>query len=291
MNAYSFQSVFQTIEEGVRKIQDSGQYREYLNVMTKFHSYSFNNVMLIYRQNPDATFVAGSHAWRRNFSRHVKKGERGIRILAPVGFRSKDPFTGEESMKIGFRMTTVFDVSQTEGRPLPEFEIPRLKEQIENYEEVMKVLRLVSPVPVVFKTLSPMIHGYYSREKKEIVLNENLGESQTVKTLIHEIAHAMVHDSEDAAEEKPSEIREIEAESIAYSVCRYYGLDTGEFSFPYLALFSKTKLNLQKDSMTLIQKTASQLIFRINALAGFEHSDPINSRPAEEETEGILRWN
>jgi hypothetical protein len=221
----------------------------------------------------------------------VKKGERGIRILAPVSFRNKDPFTGEESMKIGFRMTTVFDVSQTEGKPLPEFEIPRLREEIENYEEVMKVLRLVSPVPVEFQAMSPMIHGFYSREEKKIVLNEALPESQTVKTLIHEIAHAMVHDSQNTGEEKTPEIREIEAESIAYSVCRYYGLDTGEFSFPYLALFSKTKLNLQKDSMTLIQKTASQLILRINALAGFEPADPINSRPAEEEAEDILRWN
>ena len=291
MNAYSFQSVFQTIEEGVRKIQDSGQYREYLNVMTKFHSYSFNNVMLIYRQNPEATFVAGYHAWRRNFSRHVKKGERGIRILAPVGYRNKDPLTGEESMRIGFRMTTVFDVSQTEGKPLPEFDIPSLKEKVQDYEQVMKILRLVSPVPVVFENLAPMIHGYYSRDQKRIVLNEELSESQTVKTLIHEIAHAMIHGAEAGTDEKPPEIREIEAESIAYSVCRYYGLDTGEFSFPYLALFSRTKLNLQKDSMALIQKTASQLIIRINALCGLEEENVWEGEAAEEETSKILCWS
>ncbi|MBR2760901.1 MAG: ImmA/IrrE family metallo-endopeptidase [Solobacterium sp.] len=291
MNAYSFQSVFQTIEEGVRRIQDSGQYKEYLNVMTKFHTYSFNNVMLIYRQNPDATFVAGYHAWRRNFSRHVKKGERGIRILAPVGYRNKDPFTGEESMKIGFRMTTVFDISQTEGKPLPSFEIPRLRENIDDFEEVMKVLRLVSPVPVVFLRLNPSVHGYYSRREKKIVLNETMGESQTVKTLIHEIAHALVHDNEEETEEKDPAVREIEAESIAYSVCRYYGLDTSEFSFPYLAVFSRTKLNLQKDSMSLIQKTASQLITRINALEGIGPAEFGEGISAEEEAGQILEWN
>ena len=289
MNSYNFESVFQSIEQGIREIHESDQYREYLKVMTRFHSYSLNNIILIYQQNPDATFVAGYTAWQKKFSRQVRKGEKGIRILAPVSYRTTNPDTGEEQIKLGFRMASVFDVTQTEGKPLPEFRIPMLNGTIESFDKVMQVLRLVAPVPVYMKELPEPVHGYFSPHSGTIVLSENMTEIQTVKTLIHEIAHAMLHHLE--CLELCSRQKEIEAESVAYSVCQYFGIDTSDFSFPYLAVYSEKEGNLLKDSMCRIQEASSLIIRRINALCngGCDYSQ--SEEESEQETEEILRWN
>lgn len=283
------QEITKKLEQGVKDMLTSENYTEYLKVMSQFHDYSFNNTLLIAMQRPEATLVAGYHAWQKKFERHVKKGEKGIQIIAPAPIREKeevekiDPVTNEPILKENgqpeteiithviprFRVTTVFDVSQTDGKPLPEFGIEDLTASVENYEAFMQAITSVSPVPIRYDEIEGESHGYYHLVDKEIVIQSGMSESQTMKTAIHEVSHAKLHDREIMEElgiQKDKLTREVEAESIAYCVCQYFGLDTSEYSFPYIGSWSSGKdMRELRSSMDTIRKTAGEFIDSMTA--------------------------
>ena len=272
------------LEEGVKALFTSERYTEYLKTMSKFYNYSFNNTVLIALQRPEATLVAGYSAWQKNFHRQVKKGEKGIQIIAPSQRKEKelvekfDPETNEpilgpdgqpetevvEHVVSDFRVVRVFDISQTYGEPLPELAIPDLTGQVQNFPLFLQAVKELSPVPIRFGETEGEAKGYYSNKKKEIVVKEDMSESQTIKTLIHEIAHAKLHDREvleQMGEEKDQRTKEIEAESIAYTVCQYFGLDTSDYSFPYIAGWSDNlKMWELRTFMDAIRRTAGEFI-------------------------------
>lgn len=276
--------ITERLEQGVKELFTSEMYTEYLKTMSQFHNYSFNNTLLIAMQKPDATLVAGYQAWQKKFKRQVKKGEKGIQIIAPVPIREKeeiekfDPETNEPILRPDgqpeteevvhiiphFRIATVFDVSQTYGEPLPELETPELMGNVENYEVFMQALREISPVPIRFDEIESGAKGYYSTVNKETVIQRGMSEMQTMKTGIHETTHAKLHDREimeELGEKKNQMTREVEAESVAYTVCQYFGLDTSDYSFPYIAGWSSSvDMKELRASMDTIRKTAGEMI-------------------------------
>ncbi|MBR6677511.1 MAG: ImmA/IrrE family metallo-endopeptidase [Oscillospiraceae bacterium] len=284
------------LENGVKEIFSSGRYREYLQAMSKFHYYSAGNVMLILLQCPTATCVAGFHRWKKEFGRYVKKGAKGIQILAPcLGkcFRQKeerDPATGEvvcnpdgtpktvlqvETIR-RYKVATVFDVSQTEGRELPGLGVEELHGEVENFPLIFERMCSISPLPVMLESISDSAKGYTSFSEKRIVVRSGMSEVQTLKTLIHEIAHAKLHDPATTGEEqrKNRSEREVEAESIAFVVCQYMGIDTSDYSFGYVAGWSADKeLDELKASLELIRSTAKEVIAAIEEP---EHSRELN---------------
>ena len=277
------------IEAGIKALFQSGdleKYQAYLNTMSHFHHYSVNNQMLIFSQCPHATLVAGYQKWQNQFSRHVLRGEKGISILAPTPYKIKvekeklDPdtklplldadgntITEEKEVQIPmFRPVKVFDVSQTDGKPLPErvqSPVAELTGNVEHYEAFMEALRRVSPVPIEMKPLSNDLDGFFSPPKQSITLRDGMSEVQTVCAAVHEIAHSKLHDyaKQPNSQPKDSNTEEIEAESIAYTVCAYFGIETSANSFGYVATWSKDKdLKAFKDSLDTIRKTSSELI-------------------------------
>ena len=280
------QEITEKLEQGIKELFESEKYKTYLNTMSKFHNYSFNNTMLIAMQKPDATLVAGFKVWQKNFDRHVKKGEKGIRILAPAPYKIKeeqeklDPVTGEimldkngmpvtEEVEIkipAFRVVPVFDVSQTDGKELPDIGVNELSESVEDYEDFMQVLTEVSPVPITYEDIEGEAKGYFHTTDHRIAIQEGMSQSQTVKTAIHEVAHAKLHDRErnqdiDAVLDKDRNTKEVEAESVAYTVCQHFGIDTSDYSFGYIAGWSSDRdMKELKSSLDTIRKTASELI-------------------------------
>lgn len=277
------------IEAGIKALFQSGdleEYQAYLRTMSHFHHYSVNNQMLIFSQCPHATLVAGYQKWQNQFSRHVLRGEKGISILAPTPYKIKvekeklDPdtklplldadgntITEEKEVQIPmFRPVKVFDVSQTDGKPLPErvqSPVAELTGNVEHYEAFMEALRRVSPVPIEMKPLSNNLDGFFSPSKQNITLRDGMSEVQTVCAAVHEIAHSKLHDyaKQPNSQPKDSSTEEIEAESIAYTVCAYFGIETSANSFGYVATWSKDKdLKAFKDSLDTIRKTSSELI-------------------------------
>lgn len=296
-NREKLKEITDSIEQGIKELFQSDKYAEYLRTMSKFHSYSVRNTILIHMQRPDATAVAGFNAWKNKFQRHVKKGEKGITILAPTPFKKKieekklDPVTQapmvdangniimeEKEIEIPlFRPVKVFDVSQTEGKPLPQLSSP-LTGDVQNYEIFMEALRRTSPVPIDFKPLEPSMDGFFSSDSQSITLREGMSEVQTICAAVHEITHSLLHNREkerlsvaagtDQAEKvKPKDrnTEEVEAESVSYAVCQYYGIETGENSLGYIATWSKDRsLPELKASLDTIGKTANQLITDID---------------------------
>ena len=277
------------IEAGIKALFQSGnleKYQAYLRTMSHFHHYSVNNQMLIFSQCPHATLVAGYRKWQNQFSRHVLRGEKGISILAPTPYKIKvekeklDPdtklplldadgntITEEKEVQIPmFRPVKVFDVSQTDGKPLPErvqSPVAELTGNVEHYEAFMESLRRISPVPIEMKPLSNDLDGFFSPSKQSITLRDGMSEVQTVCAAVHEIAHSKLHDyaKQPGSKPKDSNTEEIEAESIAYTVCAYFGIETSANSFGYVATWSKDKdLKAFKDSLDTIRKTSSELI-------------------------------
>ena len=277
------------IEAGIKALFQSGdleKYQAYLRTMSHFHHYSVNNQMLIFSQCPHATLVAGYQKWQNQFSRHVLRGEKGISILAPTPYKIKvekeklDPdtklplldadgntITEEKEVQIPmFRPVKVFDVSQTDGKPLPErvqSPVAELTGNVEHYEAFMEALRRISPVPIEMKPLSNDLDGFFSPSKQSITLRDGMSEVQTVCAAVHEIAHSKLHDyaKQPNSQPKDSNTEEIEAESIAYTVCAYFGIETSANSFGYVATWSKDKdLKAFKDSLDTIRKTSSELI-------------------------------
>lgn len=290
-NREQLKEITDRIEAGIRDIFESGdmdKYRNYLRTMSRFHNYSLNNQALIHLQRPDATLVAGYNRWRDKFSRHVLRGEKGITIIAPTPYKKKieqeklDPdtklpildadgkiVTEEKEIEIPmFRPVKVFDYAQTDGKPLPErvaSPVANLTGSVENYEAFMEALRRSSPVPVEFKPLSADMDGYFSPKFQSITLREGMSEVQTVSAAVHEIAHAKLHNYglQQAAERKAKSrnTEEVEAESISFMVCAYFGIETGANSFGYVATWSKNaELPEFRASLDTISKTANGII-------------------------------
>ena len=290
-NREQLKEITDRIEAGIRDIFESGdmeKYRNYLRTMSRFHNYSLNNQALIHLQRPDATLVAGYNRWRDKFSRHVLRGEKGITIIAPTPYKKKieqeklDPdtklpildadgkiVTEEKEIEIPmFRPVKVFDYAQTDGKPLPErvaSPVANLTGSVENYEAFMEALRRSSPVPVEVKSLSADVDGYFSPKSQSITLREGMSEVQTVSAAVHEIAHAKLHNYglQQAAERKAKNrnTEEVEAESISFTVCAYFGIETGANSFGYVATWSKNaELPEFRASLDTISKTANGII-------------------------------
>ena len=288
--------IVDSIENGIKELFESDKYRQYLSTMSRFHRYSVNNTMLIYMQRPDATHVAGFNKWRDQFGRNVLKGEKGIRIIAPTPYKKKveeiktDPETNapvldadgkaiieEKEIRIPmFKVVSVFDVSQTSGKPLPQLAAD-LSGNVQQYEVFMEALRRASPVPMEIKSVARDTDGFFSAKAQSITIRAGMSEVQTVCAAVHEIAHAKLHDYEHMTEladdgetilvpgEKSRNTEEVEAESISYAVCQYYGIETGENSFGYIATWSKGKeLKELRASLETINKTASELITDID---------------------------
>ena len=277
------------LETGIQELFESERYKAYLTSMAKFHSYSFNNTLLIAMQG--GQLVAGYNKWRDDFHRNVKKGEKAIKILAPAPFKAKKevprldaqgkPVTGKDGKPVtevqeiqvpAFKIVSVFDVSQTEGEPLPSIGVEELTGSVERYGEFFKALEQTSPVPIGFEDIPGGSHGYYHLTEKRIAIQEGMSELQTLKTAIHEIAHSKLHaiDPEapaiEQADRPDSRTREVQAESVAYAVCQHYGLDTSDYSFGYVAGWSSGKeLKELKASLETIRATAHELITTIDS--------------------------
>lgn len=265
--------ITEKLEKGVKEIYESENYKAYLDFMGKFWDYSFNNCVLIMMQKPEATLVAGYRAWQNKFKRFVKKGEKGITILAPcphkVTKEVKDENGNIEVKEINFttfRACTVFDISQTDGEDVPSI-VTELSGEVENYADMLDKLITLSPVPVGFESIKGGAKGYYSHVEKRIAILEGMSEVQTIKTLIHEISHAILHNREDGEEMAADKhTKEVQAESVAYTVCNALGLDTSDYSFGYVAGWSKGKeVKELTASMEVIRKTAKGILENLRA--------------------------
>lgn len=287
-SAERMKEITDRLETGIQELFESERYKAYLTTMSKFHSYSFNNTLLIAMQG--GQLVAGYNKWRDDFHRNVKKGEKAIKILAPAPFKAKKevqkldaqgrPVMGKDGKPVtevqeiqvpAFKIVSVFDVSQTEGEPLPSIGVEELTGSVERYGEFFKALEQTSPVSIGFEDIPGGSHGYYHLTEKRIAIQEGMSELQTLKTAIHEIAHSKLHaiDPEapaiEQADRPDSRTREVQAESVAYAVCQHYGLDTSDYSFGYVAGWSSDKdLKELKASLETIRATAHELITTID---------------------------
>ena len=309
------------IEKGIMELFESDRYRNYLTTMSRFHRYSLNNVMLIHAQRPNATLVAGFSKWKNSFGRHVKKGEKGIQILAPTPYKIKvdkekldpdtklpmlddegKPITEEKEVTIPmFKVVSVFDVAQTEGKPLPQISFS-LTGDVAQYEVFMEALRRTSQVPITIEPMEPGMDGYFHLEKQAIFLREGMSQVQTVCAAIHEMAHSRLHNYEKMTEladdgvtilvpgEKDRNTEEVEAESISYAVCQYFGIETADNSFGYIATWSQGKeLKELRASLETINKTSSELISGIEQhyreICKEKGIDLAADAPAQEQTQ------
>ncbi len=286
-NEDRIKAITDRLEAGIAALFESDKYKAYLSTMAKFHSYSLNNTLLIAMQKPDATLVAGYQAWQRQHGRHVRKGEKGIQIIAPAPYKAKrerdvlDPGTGKPKLDAqgkpvreivevehpGYKVATVFDVSQTEGKELPTIGVNELTGDVAGYGRFLEALKEVCPVPIAFEEIRTGAKGYYHTTEDRIALQAGMSEAQTVKTLIHEMAHQRLHSHE---REKPREeqlssrSKEVEAESVAYTVCQHFGIDTSDYSFGYIAGWSSGKETVElKESLGKIRTAASEMITEI----------------------------
>ena len=290
-NAQQVREITDKLEQGIKELFESEKFKEYLTTMSKFYNYSFNNTLLIAMQKPDATLIAGYTSWQRNFDRHVMKGEKGIKILAPAPYKAQeerekiDPATQKpvldadgkpvtetvEVLRPAFKVVSVFDVSQTDGKELPDIAVDELTGSVENYAAFFEALKQESPVPISFEDIPGGAKGYFSHVENRIAIQDGMSEIQTVKTAIHEIAHAKLHaikpDEKVAPEErKDRHTKEVEAESVAYTVCQRYGIETSDYSFGYIAGWSSDKDTKElKGSLETIRSTAAEMIESIDA--------------------------
>ena len=300
------QELTDKLKQGLQDLFNSDSYRNYLSTMSKFHNYSFNNTLLIAMQKPDATLVAGYKALQKNFERHVNKGEKAIRILAPAPYKIKeerdkiDPVTQEllldkdgnpqkEEVEITipvFRAVSVFDVAQTDGKPIPELAAKELLSDVEGYQDMIRAVEAISPVPIELEEIAGDSKGYYDSEAKRIAVQENMSESQTLKTMIHEVAHSKLHSKEVEQDEqmrKDRNTKEVEAESVAYTVCQHFGIDTSDYSFGHIAGWSSGRDTKElRASMDTIRKTASELI---TGIEGQLHLLELEKEVVQKETE------
>jgi len=261
------EEITKELERGVKELLASDKYKEYLNFMSKFHDYSVNNSILIFLQMPQATMVAGYQAWQNKFKRQVRKGEKGIRILAPCPHKYIKQIEDENGNKeehefnwTSFRPVSVFDISQTDGDEIPEI-CNDLTGNVEGYKELVDKLIAVSPVRVSFEPINSAAKGYFNDVDNKIVVRAEMSEEQTVKTLVHEIAHSLLHGKEGEEKEAERRTKEVQAESVAYTVCRMLGMNTEEYSFGYIAGWSKGKDAKELSAnMETIRRTANKIM-------------------------------
>lgn len=271
------------LESGIMNLYASDNYAQYISAMAKFHHYSFSNAFLILLQRPNASYVAGYNTWK-SLGRQVKRGEQGIMILAPCNFsavmecKKRDPKTGEivigpdgqpetEKKRISpnrFKIAHVFDMSQTEGKELPQIAVSELTGEVDDFSSVYERLAALSPLPVEQRDFPGTAKGYTSFTENLVVVRSGMSQVQTIKTLVHEIAHAKLHNPKDVLDEtdqRKKRQKEVEAESIAYVVCQHYGIDTSDYSLGYVAGWSKgTELAELKASLDTIHRTAGEII-------------------------------
>ncbi len=271
------QKLTDQLETGITELFNSEQYAAYLSTMSKFHRYSFGNILLILLQCPGASQVAGYGDWKKNFGRQVKRGERGITILAPCPYRRREEVeetapdgstatTIQLVQRVGFRTVTVFDVSQTEGKPLSEL-VHKLTGDVADYERMTEAICALSPYPINIEAFPGAAYGCCNFVEQRILVQPDMSQVQTIKTMIHEVSHAKLHapiedgDGETPPQRKRRFVREMEAESVAYVVCQHFGIDTADYSFGYVAGWSHGKnLSQLKASLELIRNTAAELI-------------------------------
>ena len=271
------QKLTDQLETGITELFNSEQYAAYLSTMSKFHRYSFGNILLILLQCPGASQVAGYGDWKKNFGRQVKRGERGITILAPCPYRRREEVeetapdgstatTIQLVQRVGFRTVTVFDVSQTEGKPLSEL-VHKLTGDVADYERMTEAICALSPYPINIEAFPGAAYGCCNFVEQRILVQPDMSQVQTIKTMIHEVSHAKLHapiedgDGETPPQRKRRFVREMEAESVAYVVCQHFGIDTADYSFGYVAGWSHGKnLSQLKASLELIRNTAAGLI-------------------------------
>lgn len=272
--------ITEKLQQGIENLFDSDTYKNYLKTMSKFHSYSLNNTILIAMQKPDATTVAGYGTWKQ-MNRQVVKGSKAIKILAPCIYKKKDiadiadtpdksiadkdnkDISESEKVLVGFKVANVFDISQTEGEPLPEI-THKLEGNVNEYADFMEAIKQFSPVPIEFKAIDGSANGYYHLVDKNIVIDDSMSEMMNCKTAIHECAHALLHDQDDGLEKDAhldKNTKEVQAESVAFTVCNYYGIDTSDYSFGYIGGWSSGKdLKELKASLETIRQTAQKII-------------------------------
>ncbi|MBQ4239973.1 MAG: DNA repair protein, partial [Oscillospiraceae bacterium] len=272
----SVDEILKSLETGIRDFMQTERYKDYLRAVGRFHAYSTNNIALITMQRPDATLVAGYTTWKNAFKRSVKKGEKGIRIIAPYPVKiekEKDVFDAYGNLRREkvtvtvprFRCVSVFDVSQTEGERLPELEPAELNKEVDGYGTMIKALERTSRVPVSYRDIKDGARGFYDASGDRITVKSGMGQSQTVKTLIHEIAHSFLHGRVNGGALMPAGTKEVEAESVAYTVCSAFGIDTSEYTFPYVTAWAaKADDSVLRDSMDRIRETSSELIHSLS---------------------------
>lgn len=272
------------LEAGIKDLFSSGKYETWLKTMSKFHDYSLNNTILIAIQKPDATMVAGYKQWQKNFGRNVKQGEKAIKILAWNPYKAKvetdklDPFTQEpirdengnkvkeitEVKRPSYKVVSVFDISQTDGKELPTLGVDELDGSVKDFDTFFEALKRTCPVPIAFEQIKGGAKGYYHLKEKRIAILKGMSETQTLKTAIHEMAHQKLHSVETTKVldlELTRGEKEVEAESVAYTVCQYFGIDTSDYSFGYVAGWSHGKeLADLKESLLTIRSAAVSLI-------------------------------
>ncbi len=294
------------LQQGIEQLFESDSYKNYLKTMSRFTSYSLNNTLLIAMQKPDSTAVAGYGTWKQ-LNRQVVKGAKAIKIIAPCPYkkavetevtdangnniigRDGKPVTEQtEKVLMGFKVANVFDYSQTEGEPLPEL-AHKLDGTVDGYSDFMEAIRQFSPVPIEFKTIEGSANGYYHLVDKNIVIDDSMSQAMNCKTGIHEITHALLHDK-DAGLEKDAlpdkQTKEVEAESVAFTVCQYYGLDTSDYSFGYIAGWSSGRdLKELKSSLETIRQTAQTIIsgidLKLDAIKQSKQIDMDVSKPID----------
>ena len=302
------------LEDGIAQLFESDQYRQWLTTMSRFHDYSLNNTILIAMQKPDATLVAGYTSWQKNFGRQVQQGEKAIRILAPTPYKQRvevdrtDPNTGEilfnpdgttqkdiqEILRPAFKVVSVFDVSQTDGRELPSLGVNELTGDVQQFEMFFEALKRTCPVPMDFEQITSGAKGYYHQTERRIAIQEGMSQVQTVKTAIHEMAHQKLHsidpDSKTPVQDQGNSSRnskEVEAESVAYTICQHYGIDTSDYSFAYIAGWSQGKETPElKASLNTIRKAASEMITEID---GHLQKLQMERSVSERQTEAAFR--
>ena len=274
--AKDVKEITEKLEAGVKAIFASPEYKEYLEFMGKFYNYSANNCMLIWMQKPDASLVAGYKSWLTKFNRQVRKGENGITILDPIPHKfTKEVINQDgdpEEVEVNytsFRAVSVFDISQTDGEAIPTnpYGCNEMTGTVEEYGEIMQKLRAVSPVRIDFEEIEGGALGYFNHADNRIAIKEGMSQVQTVKTTIHEVAHAILHNKQNGAEKDADRnTKEVEAESVAYTVCSMLGLDVSEYSFGYVAGWSTGKDAKELTiSMEVIRKTAKEMIDSLRA--------------------------
>lgn len=270
MKKEQIKEITQKLEQGVADVFTSDNFRNYLATMAKFHTYSLNNQLLIWMQKPDATRVAGYKSWQTKFHRQVRKGETGIKILAPIPCKYKKEVQTEEGLEekeiqfTRFKAISVFDISQTDGEELPDI-VKDLDGAVEGYDELVEKLQAASPVPVGFEDIKTGAKGYYHILDKRIAIQSGMSEVQTIKTMVHEIAHSILHDKEEGIEKDATRnTKECQAESVAYVVSQYLGLDTSDYSFGYVAGWSTGKdIKELRTSLEVIRATAEEIIQKV----------------------------